>query len=122
VTRIPRGGRPYPRRSAAENEPVLPVSNGQAGTLGHWSLSRFKNFSWLSNDQLEMLAKAMTVKRIPRHTLLKPVGLHVILSGAVRLSRIDTMRARILVAIYGPGEVFGRILESWLDGLSIDGD
>jgi CRP/FNR family transcriptional regulator len=74
-------------------------------------LGRLKTLSWLSRDQLEGLAQSLTPIKVKRRQTIFYEGeasdrVFVLLSGVAKLSFMNRDE-RVLVGLFGPGEVFG---------------
>ena len=76
------------------------------------TLRHLKAFPWASDDQLERLVSAMTLRQVKRHTLLFSQGtpsdsLFLLILGAVKLSIRSQDEEEVLVSLIRPGELFG---------------
>ncbi|HKV53185.1 MAG TPA: Crp/Fnr family transcriptional regulator [Candidatus Binataceae bacterium] len=75
------------------------------------TLGRLRNLSWLSRDQLEGLARSLEAKKIRRREPIFSEGevsdrVYVLISGVAKLSLLHRSE-KVLVGLFGPGEVFG---------------
>ncbi|WP_319469809.1 Crp/Fnr family transcriptional regulator [uncultured Pseudodesulfovibrio sp.] len=74
-------------------------------------VSDFSLFSRLGKDQLDRLVKHATVSRLPKRALFfsessSRQGLHVLLSGQVKLFKVSDDGKEQTIFVFGPGEPF----------------
>ena len=84
------------------------------------ALRRLKAFPWASDEQLERLVSAMTLRQAKRHSVLFSQGtpsdlLFLLTLGAVKLSVRSQGAEEVLVSLIRPGELFG--ITSLLPGM-----
>lgn len=75
------------------------------------ALKRLRSLSWLSNEQVERLARNGEARRVKRPSTIFSEGessnrVYIMLSGVAKLSILNRDE-RVLVGLVGPGEVFG---------------
>lgn len=74
-------------------------------------ISRLRTLEWLPAEQVDRLAQATTIRRVHRHQTIffegaSATDVYLLLSGVAKLTLLNADE-RILVALVGPGEIFG---------------
>jgi CRP-like cAMP-binding protein len=70
--------------------------------------------SWFPPEGLEQLAEMAFVQRVKSRTTLTGEWLYLLLTGAVKLTcRVKTTRKRMLIMVYGAGDIFGPLFKAF---------
>ncbi len=114
VTKVGARGFQSPSLVAVVTSPPPVLTNGSvtAETSHQKPLRRLRTLAWLPEGQLDKLAATTTTRRVSRHETIFLEGedanrVYLLLSGVAKLTFLNASEERILVALVGPGEIFG---------------